>query len=97
MRMRGRSPMTRYDLDTFGMLLKRYLQTHVEMFDYSVKKYRSSIAPQHLEPSIQDGQRHPIAFVDFEVPEIPSVELAELLHPSSLSGHIQEKYRWESG
>ncbi|KAJ8089895.1 hypothetical protein PM082_018473 [Marasmius tenuissimus] len=97
MRMRGRSPMTRHDLDTFGMLLKRYFHTHVETFDYLVKKYRSSIAPQHLEPSIRDRRRHPIAFIDFNVPEIPSVELAELLHPSSLSGRIQERYRWESG
>ncbi|KAJ8089912.1 hypothetical protein PM082_018490 [Marasmius tenuissimus] len=71
MRMRERSPMTRHDLYTFGMLLKHYLQTHVEMFDYAVK-YRSSIASQHLEPSIQDGQRHPITFINFDVPEISS-------------------------
>ncbi|KAL0060742.1 hypothetical protein AAF712_012474 [Marasmius tenuissimus] len=86
MKSRGRSPMTQSEVNFFGHLLKSYLQAHSSVFDHIIQNAR-------LEPA---DERHPIAFIDFDVPDFPSIEKAELLHPLSLGDRIQDQYQWGS-
>ncbi|KAL0563245.1 hypothetical protein V5O48_018829 [Marasmius crinis-equi] len=76
---------------------KKYLHSHAERLTQEIGGYPSTMSHHghsSEDPSIRDGIRLPILFVDFDIPDIPGGSDARLIDTKVLIDWVQPRYGW---